>query len=513
MFRCKLGLNGYIITSSMDFIKKHKTEFLVFAALFAIFLFTRLYNIMALPIFTDEAIYVRWAQIAKNDATWRFISLTDGKQPSFVWAAMIIMRFVQDPLFAGRLVSVIAGLFSMVGLFFLGKELFKSKVVGILASGLYVILPMALVYDRIALYDSLVGAFAVWSLYLEVLLIRRMRLDVALILGMVAGGAVLTKSNGFFTVYLLPFSLLLFNLQKTRLIQRLTKWLGLALLAVLLTYAFYSILRLSPFVHIIDQKNALFVYPFNEWVKHPWLFFYGNLLGVWDWFHTYLTWPIVFLITASFFIYRQFTREKLLLFLWFVLPFVALALFGRVLYPRFIFFMVLPLLPLAALTLVKLSQVLKTRLKFALLLALFLILTLRADYYILTDFANAPIPASDVGQYINSVYAGGGIEESIEFFRERAKNEKIFIATEGTFGLMPASLEIYLVDNPNIEIKGYWPLYEKIPEEVLQKSKEKETYFVFNETQKVPNKWPLTFIAKFQKGESDVYLFIYRVNP
>ncbi len=54
----------------------------------------RLYNLMSLPLFTDEAIYIRWAQIAKNDANWRFISLVDGKQPSFVWLMMIVMRFV-----------------------------------------------------------------------------------------------------------------------------------------------------------------------------------------------------------------------------------------------------------------------------------------------------------------------------------------------------------------------------------------------------------------------------------
>src|SRR3990172_10040431 len=89
-----------------------------------IFLSSRLINIMSLPIFTDEAIYTRWSQIAKNDAAWRFISLTDGKQPLFVWIDMVFMRFVSDPLLAGRLVSVFAGLLTVIGLFFLGKEIF-----------------------------------------------------------------------------------------------------------------------------------------------------------------------------------------------------------------------------------------------------------------------------------------------------------------------------------------------------------------------------------------------------
>src|SRR5258708_29055975 len=99
----------------MTFIKKY-WAIIFAAAIIALFLITRFYNILSLPIFTDEAIYVRWAQIAKNDAAWRFISLTDGKQPMFVWIAMILVKFIHDPLLAGRLVSVGAGFISLVGL-------------------------------------------------------------------------------------------------------------------------------------------------------------------------------------------------------------------------------------------------------------------------------------------------------------------------------------------------------------------------------------------------------------
>src|SRR5256885_11558868 len=110
----------------MDFLKKNAWVFLAFG-IFTLFFFTRFYNLLSLPIFTDEAIYVRWAQIAKNDATWRFISLTDGKQPLYVWIAMVLMKFIHDPLLAGRTVSVIAGFFSMIGLFLLSNEILKNK--------------------------------------------------------------------------------------------------------------------------------------------------------------------------------------------------------------------------------------------------------------------------------------------------------------------------------------------------------------------------------------------------
>lgn len=505
----------------MIFLKRYRIEIVALAIIAILFFSSRLYNIMSLPIFTDEAIYVRWSQIAKNDAAWRFISLTDGKQPSFVWLTMTAMRFIKDPLLAGRLVSVGAGFFTLLGLFFLGREIFKNRWVGILSSALYLIFPMALIYDRMALYDSLVGTFAIWSLYFEVLLVRRLRLDLALILGMVAGGGVLTKSSGFFSIYLLPFSLLLFDWQKKERYQRLLKWLGFALLATVLTYSYYSILRLSPFFHIIEEKNALFVYPFNEWLLHPFRFFEGNLKGLWDWFITYATWSIIILIGVAFFTNFKLTKEKLLLTLWFLTPLFALALFGKALYPRFIFFMVLPLLPLAALSLLKLWILFKNRLLFTFCFLLLISFSLYSNYYILTDFKKAPIPYPDLGQYINDWPSGGGIKEAVDFFNNQAKNRKIYIATQGTFGLLPYALEIYLLDNPNIRIEGFWPIDDKIPQKVIEESKKIPTYFVFYQPCQscdavgvVPTTWrSINLVYQYKKPHEYRYFSIYLVRP
>ncbi len=172
--------------NSMDFVKKYQKE--IFFSFFIVicFFFTRLYRIESLPMFTDEAIYVRWSQIAKQDASWRFISLTDGKQPTFIWLTMTSMRFVSDPLLAARLVSVVAGFFTVIGLFFLGREVFHKRWIGLVSSMLYVLFPMGIVYDRMALYDSLVGTFAVWSLLLAIVLVRKLRFDTAFILGLTA---------------------------------------------------------------------------------------------------------------------------------------------------------------------------------------------------------------------------------------------------------------------------------------------------------------------------------------
>jgi len=502
----------------MDFFKKHKIEFFILAFLVILYLFSRFYSILSLPIFTDEAIYIRWAQIAKQDASWRFISLTDGKQPMFIWLMMVSLRFVQDPLLAGRVVSVGAGFFTLIGMYFLGKEVFKSNKIGLISSCLYVFFPMALVYDRMALYDSLVGAFAIYGLLLTVLLVRTIRLDVALLLGMAIGGGVLTKTNAFFNIYLLPLSLILFNWTGKGVKERLIRWLGLAIVVIVLAYAFYSILRLSPFFHIITEKNALFVYPLKEWVEHPFNYFIGNWKAVWDWLTRYMTWPILLLVLSSFFITRTFVKEKVILFLWFLIPAIALSIFGKTLYARFIFFMILSLLPLAAFSLFNIYSVAKNKLLLIILFAIIFALAVRMDYLILNNFSQAPIPRSDIDQYKNDWPSGGGVKEAVEFFKEEAKKGKIYIGTQGTFGLLPYAFEIYLINNPNITIEGYWPTGEEIPARMLEKSKKVPTYFVFYQPCSScegigmsPATWNVEVTLKIKKGMNK-YMTVYKVR-
>jgi hypothetical protein len=280
-----------------------------------------------------------------------------------------------------------------------------------------------------------------------------------------------------------------------------------------MAYCFYMILRLSPFFHIIEEKNSIFVYPLNEWIQHPFEFFFGNFNGLVDWVVTYSTIPIVILIFIALLIGgKKYLREKLLLWLWFILPFVALALFGKVLYPRFVLFMTMPLLVLAAFSLNFILNSIKTDfLKIGVFLA-FCTLMIRSDLYILTDFARSPIATHDLDQYINSWPAGGGIREIIAFLKEESKNKQIYVVTEGTFGSLPTyATEIYLDENKNIDKRGIWPLPNEIPNDLIVRTQTQKVFLVFNESQTPPPSWPLTLINRYQKGIGDSYMSLYEV--
>lgn len=514
----------------MKLLKKWMPEILLAPILLIAFLSTRLINLMSLPIFTDEAIYTRWAQIASFDSEWRFISLTDGKQPSFVWADILMMRIVEDPLLAGRLVSVFAGLLAVVGIYFLTGEIFRNKKVSdnryiaLIASSLAVFFPFLLVYDRLAIYESLTAAFFIWTLYFQILLVKYLRLDIAMTLGLILGGSVLTKSSGFLSIYMTPVLLLLLNTARKTFKNKLFKFIVLSVVSICFAYAIYSIQRLSPFFHIIEEKNSIFVYPVSEWLKFQPMDKLGNFIsnfrGLSDWLLIYFTIPYAVLVIYSLVARKEFLKEKLFLIIWFLIPFFALCVFGKTLYPRYILFMVLPLLPLVAYSIYYLFKKYTNTLIRIVLILVIGFFPARQMYYIIFDFANAPIPRLDLEQFINGWPAGGGVSESTEFFMNEASKGPIYIATQGTFGLMPASYEIYFQGRDDVTLKGYWPTNENIPGEVLEKAEEMPTFFVFYQDCPVcvfpgdaPDTWPIEKISEYKKGVGSTTLSVYRVIP
>lgn len=472
------------------------------------YFFLRLTNLLVLPIFTDEAIYLRWSQIALHDSSWRFISLTDGKQPMLIWLTIVLMKFLKDPVLSGRLVSVIAGFFSLAGMFFLGWEIFRKKTAGYFSSLFYLFSPFFLWYDRLAVMDSLLSSFFVWATFFTILLVRRLRLDVSLILGMIIGGGVLTKTSAFFSIYLLPFYLLIFDFNKK--IKSFFKLVTLSLISVLISLGFYNILRLSPWFHIVTEKDHSFIYTFSEIIESPFKHFFGNLQGLLGWWFVYFTVPYILLMLIGLFVKdKKYIRERILLFLIFILPFTALSFFGKVLYPRFILFMTLSLLPLCGYGLYSVLNPVKNQYYKIVIAAIIFAYPIYFTGQIVFDVINAPLPDSDRKQYLDDWPSGYGVKEVVNYLRAEKQKQPIFVATEGTFGLFPYALELEFFSDPKIKIQGYWPLPK--PEVVSADSDGRPSYLLLKESQNVPSDWPVELIAQYRRGKGNTYLKFYKI--
>lgn len=457
-----------------------------------IYFASRLANLTLIPIFTDEAIYLRWSQIISGDLKYLYLPLTDGKPPLFMWLVALLMKFLPgfDPLLVGRLVSVGAGFLGMLGVYFLARQLFASKITAYLAVIFYLICPFTFFYDRFALADTLLSAFGVWSLGLGVFLVRTQRWLVALILGLVLGLGWLTKTPALFFLVLLPLLVLLKP-------KNLVKFAIQLSLAWIIARGIYSLLFFLPQAYVISLKSYEFVVPLAEFLKQPFQFFAGNLRTLSWWEIQYLTWPVVVIILISL---AKISRPKIILLAYFLSLFLFMGFFNKVIYPRFLLMFTPMLLVLAAAALAEFKKPYSW-----LALVVVLVLPIYTNLKVLTDPVKAPIADTDSTQYLNSWSAGWGIKELNTFFtQETKKYPKITVGTEGTFGLMPYGLELYQDEHPNLEIKPYWPVPEDLPPGL--------DYFIIYQRDSAPASWPVELVAKYQAGSSQDAMRLYKIK-
>src|SRR5437867_2051808 len=130
-----------------DIVKNWGVSFFVLLLILGIAFVLRFYNLNSIPVFADEAIYVRWAQVMRAVPSLRFLPLSDGKQPLFMWSVIPFLKLFNDPLIAGRMLSVLAGLGTLVGIFFLSFTLLRSKKISLVACLIYAVSPFSLFFD------------------------------------------------------------------------------------------------------------------------------------------------------------------------------------------------------------------------------------------------------------------------------------------------------------------------------------------------------------------------------
>ena len=99
---------------------------------------------------------------------------------------------------AGRWVSVLAGLASMIGLFCIGRDMF-NRTVGFLAGLLYIVVPYTFFFDRLAIPAALLTALGVWMMRwsLHIAQDTRPRNRAFKILGILIGAGFLVKTTAW----------------------------------------------------------------------------------------------------------------------------------------------------------------------------------------------------------------------------------------------------------------------------------------------------------------------------
>lgn len=470
-----------------------KETFFIFAVLgvVGIYFYIRLRHLTLLPIFADEAIYVRWAQVMKFEPTLRFLPLSDGKQPLFMWSLIPFFKIFSDPLYIGRFVSVLTGFGTLIGTFLATQILFKDKKVSLIAAFIYALTPFSVFFDRMALVDSMLAMFGVWVFLGTIFVAKKLRLDAAMITGFFLGGALLTKSPALFFVLMLPSLVLFVPLVKkgkfTKKAMPFVKFGGSLLVILAIGYGMYNILRLGPNFQLLGQRNQDYVYSLNHILTSPLDPFKGYLERTFSYF--WLMGPSVFLILSllGFLlnIRKQF-KEILVLTIWAVGPILIVCEYTQVLTARYVLFTVPFFAILAASSFLIKKELLAIKKFLVIGLLIFVAHAFYIDNLFVTDIEAAPLPRTERSGYLEEWTAGTGIKETADLILEEHRNnpdEQIIVGTEGYFGTLPDGLEIYLNQIPNVTVVGVGLGHEEVPKKLLNaKAAGDKTYYVFNNT-------------------------------
>ena len=364
-------------------IKNNSFRFFLFILILGFYFFSRFQNLTSIPVFGDEAIYIRWAQIIQSEETLRFIPQTDGKQPLFMWINAATLKVISDPLVSGRIISVFAGFGLILFLFFTTavflnyedkeKNIFKfiknsidkNFYRSIFSSLIYCLIPFTFFFDRMALADTLLSFFGLLALFFSFLLAKYPRLDLSLILGFVLGLSWLTKSPAIYFIVLSFVTFSLFNLRNLKLII-------LPIISSILAFVIYNILRLGPQFSQISLRNKDYIWSISEILKHPFDPLTPHLLNTLSLYNQYISWPLLIFSLVGLILFFTKTKKSknlnikyLILIFWWILPLIANAAMAKVFTARYILFTLPPLIILISfgflnfLTKIK-SDVLKT---------------------------------------------------------------------------------------------------------------------------------------------------------
>lgn len=457
------------------FLKKENIPLFLLVLLY---LFTRLFHLTVLPIFNDESIYLYWAKLINTTYSHLFLSLTDGKPPLFIWIMAVFLKLFPSfwYLVAGRLPSVITGLISLFGIYALASLLFHSRKTSFLAALLYIVSPFALVYDRMALFDSFLLSMLLWSSYFAIRTSQSLSKKDAFLWGFFLGIAFLVKINALLFLFLTPAVFLLFVTWK----QSWSQWKKTITLLVL-AFGISQVLRYSLIVsngyheYTIKSVNR-YALPFSTLITHPFQVFPTNILLYSSWFIGYVTLPIFLLGVIGFIWFAKANwRAAAAIFLLFAAPIIATAFVSIVTIPRYILF-VLPYFLIA--TSFAAARMLKTKF-FTVIFIAILLLPIAFDAQLLFYPPSAPIPSEDYYQYISGLPSGYGFAKIFSFFHHEAATKKhITIITIGFFGSYPYAFNLEFWDNPHVTVLNTWPVEKSYAQKIASLAKKEPVYVV-----------------------------------
>lgn len=446
-------------------------------SLVLLYLVSHLIGLTKLPVFADEAIYIRWSQLILDDsAQYLFFALNDGKTPLFVWQLVPMLGVFSNPLYAGRVLSVLSGLLQVVLTVLVVRELKGNKVAQLSAAAMVLCLPFWFFHHRMALMDGWMVVWLTAGLLLSLRSLRRSSTAEAVVAGVCIGASLLTKVPA---VLALP-SFLFLSYSTVNTTKHGWGFLKYVAIAVFTSGVVFASLILSPSFSQLFNRGGDFLFSVSDIFEGVWFSTIKNTPSYFEYFWKYATPPVLVLFIAGLFS----ANRKLVALLWlsFLAFYLPIALMGVVVFPRYLLPCMVFVTIGAAVTAGQLFRHTYPLVKWSgvALVSSSVLLSLPFMYSVSFQPEKTPFVASDKMQYLTEWSAGYGVEEVYLALQEHSKDQTIAVATEGYFGTLPDGLLLYLhnKDVKNIAVQGVGQPITAVPEFLLDRNGQYQRFWL-----------------------------------
>ncbi|OGJ16022.1 MAG: hypothetical protein A2632_01605 [Candidatus Pacebacteria bacterium RIFCSPHIGHO2_01_FULL_46_16] len=513
----------------MHKLSKNSLGYLIaLGAIIGLYLFTHLWHLLSLPVFADESIYIRWAQLIIDDwQRYLFFPLNDGKTPLFIWLLVPFQFLFSDQLYAARFVSMLVGLGQIAAIIWTIRLFGGGKLARLLGALFVTLLPFWFFHHRIALIDATLSLLLTLSLASLLEVITRsfsFQLksvpQLKKILRVALREPWLLLAGGCFGLALwakVPAILFAPVLVLSTFFPKHVSWSERILLLVqasstiMIGLVFFVLLKTQPVFSQLFSRGSDFLFPWQEvFLAGKWQDTIRSFPTYGWYFLQYLTPAVVSLAVVGLLMFRQ--RRKVIVLLLaaasFILP---IALLGKVVYPRYFMPAIIPLTIIASIVLEELflrsrdtKKTLGKRTLFAVIAGLVLANTVTAStrfmFPSLVAADTTPFVSADITQYLTEWSSGHGVSEAVALIQDRAQFGTIAVATEGFFGTLPDGILLYLHrrDVSNIMVQGIGQPVLGIPDDFMAQAATYETvWLVANSHRIIMSTSDLKLIAEF----------------
>ena len=475
--------------------------------LIILFLFTRIALLGALPIFNDEATYLRWGwEMIHGIKPWWYSIVINGKPPLTMILYGLAQLIPVDPLLAGRFLAIC---FSACTLIFSLKTyaiLFPKR--SALFYGILLLFnPFLLFFDRLALSEVIITAFGSLILYAGLQYVQTKHITWIIVIACALGIGWWVKA----TIFVCIPALCLMGV-----------WLGIkekiswkkmmqdVIVGILLTLLLIYPGSFHPVFPVIDAGVAKWVFSFREIFQFPVSVWGNNMVHIAAWLFMFPT-PIfiVFWIVGAFCLCKQPRYRNIFLFYsaWVGIPIILFLFFGKNLTARY-FVIIMPQLTMLS------ALVFHTKLFQSFVILFFagvsaIIIIAPQQYFQMISIV--PRAYFDMAQYMTGWPSGYGVREAIGFVENEAQKKRLVLFVRNDTGNPEDAVFVYCRNNPRILIV---PVITKedIANTLLLVSKEIPFYFLSRGPALLDMKEELIELARFPKPDGAEYIGVYRLE-